>query len=324
MGLELKSSTDILGVSTTRIGSIGVKASELKKAQENLTNPAKYLSRVELDQSGLARKFDELQATLLNVKSQETTASITETRLRNEQRAVKQVNDILVLFEQEKSSHHKMGGSIQEKVNKALAALESAIRSKDTSGKYVWGGKDPETDPLSNLDAAGNRVATSLVNQSNLDQGLFTNKYSSAAPTNARVTVSSQHEVSVGFIYPGHEAIAKTIAYLNMVKENANAKDANLSPVYDDAKINAAQINQVEARGELKILIDFEVQKVKDSFITNGIDAKDAMHENSALFSANLVQRTGDVQKLVLSLTALISLSSLDGKISQVLADLRV
>jgi hypothetical protein len=324
MGLELKSSTDILRAPGTNIGNIGVKASELKKAQEALTNHAKYLTRPELDQVGLGQIFDEIQATLLNVKSQETAAKVVGTRLENEQRAVKQVNDILVRFEQERSTNHEVAGSTQYKVDKALAALELALESKDTSGKYVWGGNDSGTNPMFRIDANGNSLKTSLVNESNVVKGLVTNNYSYTVPSNAKVTVSSQHKVNESLIYPGHEAIAKAIAYLNMMKENANAKDANLPVVYDGVKLDAAQRDQREARGELKIQIDFEVQKVKESFGVNGIDTKAAADKNSELFSANIVQRTDDVRKLILTLAALISISSLDGKISDALANLRV
>ncbi len=322
----LRSSVDILGASATRVGDIGAKASELKEAQAAVTRPEKFLSRDALDKSGLAREFDELQATLLNVKSYDTTASITSTRLSNEQNAVKQINDIMVRFEQEMSQSNSVAGSKQEKVDKALAALEVAMRSKDTSGRFIWGGKDSGTDPLSKLDANGNRVAVSLVNESNVVNGLITNNYSSVSPSGTIVTISSEHEVKEGFIHPGHEAMAKAIGYLNMVKENANAIDAGGAgaAVYTDQQLSVAQRDQIDARGELKVLIDLEVKKTEAAFDINKRDAKDAMKANNDLFSANLVERTQQVQALLTSMMALIALSNVDGKVSDTLANLRV
>lgn len=320
----LKSSTDILGLTAASARDIGTKASKLKEAQAAVTNPAKYTSRSELDQSGLSRKFDELQGTLLNVKSQDTTASITNSRLGNEQKALKQVNSIMVRFEQEMSQSNSVAGSKQDKVNRALGELQTALRAQDTSGKYVWGGKDSITDPLSKLDAAGNRVAVSLVNESNIQNGLITNGFTTSTVNKTIVTVSSEHEVRESFLYPGHEAIAKAIGYLNKVKENANAIDAGGPAIYTDQELATAQREQIEARGALKVQIDTEVKKVEKAFDINKRDAKEALKENNDLFSANIVERTQQVQNLLVSLTALITISNVDGKVSDILSNLRV
>lgn len=322
----LKSSTDILETTSASARDIGIKASQLKTAQAAVTNPAKYTSRSELNNSGLSRRFDELQGTLLNVKSQDTTAKITNSRLGNEQTALKQVNDIMVRFEQEMSQSNSVAGSKQDKVNRALAALESALRGKDPSGKYVWGGKDSATDPLSRLDAAGNRVAVSLVNESNVQNRLVTNDYSTSAPNQTVVTVSSQHAVRESFLHPGHEAIAKAVGYLNKIKENADAIDAGGpgAAIYTDQELATAQREQLDARGALKVQIDTEVKKVEQAFDINKRDAKDAMKENNDLFSANLVERTQEVKKLMESLVALITVERVGSTIFSELSKLSV
>ncbi|MEM6338630.1 MAG: hypothetical protein AAF673_01730 [Pseudomonadota bacterium] len=321
----LKSSTDILRAGFGSARDIGTTASSLKEAQVAVTNPNKFTSRSQLDQSGLARRFDELQGTLLNVKSQDTTANITRSRLGNEQKALEQVNGIMVRFEEEMSQSNNVSGSKQDKVNRALAKLETALRAQDTSGKYVWGGKDATTDPLSRLDAAGNRIPVSLVNESNVvdgadTSGLITNGYSTNSSNSTIVTVSSQHEVRESFLHPGHDAIAKAIGYLNMVKANADAGDA----IYTDQQLAAAQREQLDARGALKVEIDTEVKKVEQAFDVNKRDEKDALKENNDLFSANLVERTQQVHNLIVSMAAQISISNVDSKISGILGDLRV
>lgn len=322
----LKSSTDILGTTVTSARDIGNKASELNEAKSAVTNRAKYTSRSELDQSGLSRKFDELQGTLLNVKFQDTTAKITKARLNNEQKALKQVNDIMVKFEAERPQNNSLAGTMQTKVNRAIAEIETALRARDTSGKYVWGGKDPSVDPLSRLDAMGNRVPVSLVNESNVENELITNNYSSTSPNESIITVSSEHEVRESFLHPGHDAIAKAIGYLNMLKENSDAIDAGGAgnAIYTDQRLAEAQRDKVEALGALKIQIDTEVKKVDKAFDINKRDAKDAMTSNSELFTANIVERTQKVHDLLVSMTALISISNIDAKVSDTLANLRV
>ena len=88
------------------------------------------------------------------------------------------------------------------------------MRAQDTSGKYIWGEEDATTDPLSRLDGAGNRLAVSLVNESNVvdgadTSGLITNGYSPNSSNSTIVTVSSQHEIRESFLYPGHDGLQK-------------------------------------------------------------------------------------------------------------------
>ena len=320
----LRSSTDVLSTNSTRTGDISAKSLQLQQAQAAVTDPAKYLSRTELDKSGLGRQFDEVQATLLNVKSQDTTASITGTRLTNEKNALEQVNKIMVRFEAEMTHLSGAAGSKQDKVNKALAALAVAMQSKDTAGKFVWGGKDAGTDPLSKLDQNGNRVSVNLKTESNLVNGLITNNFSATASNKAIVTVSSAHEVRESFIHPGHEAVAKAIGYLNMIKENTDAIDAGGVAIYTGEQLAAAQSGQKDTRGGLSMLIDLEVAKVKEAFKVNKEDAKDSMQSINDSFTANIVERTQTTKNLAVSLLALIALSNLDGKISEALSNLRV
>jgi len=327
MATVLLGSNEIMeGPVSSTSTQIRVKSAELNKAKADITNPAKYSSRFDLDKSGLARKFDELQGTLLNVKFQDTTARITKTRLYNEQIALKQLNDIMVKFESEKPQIHSLAGTTQDKVNRALSEIETVLRAKDTSGKYVWGGKDPATDPLSKVDATGNRMTVSLVNESNIQNQLITNNYSSTAPNESIITASSEHEVRESFLYPGHEAVAKAIGYLNILKENADAIDAGGAgaAIYTDEELAAAQQKKIEALGTLKIQIDTEAEKVEKAFEINKRDAKDAMELNSALFSGDIISSTQTMQALLVSMTALISISNIEAKVSDNLANLRV
>jgi len=321
---EIKSSADILRANVASASKMNDQSAALKIAQVKVTNPDEYTLREELHAAGLARLFDEMQATLLNVKSQDTTASITGTRLTNEQKALEQVNKIMNTHEGEVSQTNSAAGTKQDKVNKALAALEVAMRSKDTSGEYVWGGKDSGTDPLSRLDPNGNRVAVDLKKDSNLVNGLMTNNFSATASNNTVVTVSSAHEVNESLIHPGHSAVAKAIGYLNMIKANADAVDAGGPAIYTDEQLASAQTTQKNARGELKMLMSLEIKKVKEAFKVNKEDAKDAMQLNNDIFTANIVERTQHVKDLLVSLTALISLANIDGKVSDALSNLRV
>ena len=59
----------------------------------------------------------------MNMKSQDTTANITKSGLDNGQKTLKQVNDIMVRFEQEMLQSNSTAGLKQEKVNPALVSF---------------------------------------------------------------------------------------------------------------------------------------------------------------------------------------------------------
>jgi hypothetical protein len=329
MTIGIKSSADILNTTVRSGRDVGVKATQLKEAQASLTNPAKYISRADLDRSGLSRKFDELQTILLNIKSQNTAGYNTTTKLNNESKALEQVNDIMVCFEKEMSQSNNIAGSKQNKVDRALEKIENALRTRDSSGKYIWGGTDSFTDPLSKLDNNRNRIAVNLLEDKNIEdgaitKGLITNNFSTVAPDKTMIKLSSEHTVKKSFIYPGHDSIAKTIGYLNKIKENAKAIDEGQGELYPVTELALNQREQLEARGKLKVEIDLEIKKVKQAFEVNDRDAKDAIKENNDLFSANIIERAQAVRDLIVSLTALISISNIDSKVSDALFNLRV
>lgn len=329
MTIGIKSSADILNTTVRSGRDVGVKATQLKEAQASLTNPAKYISRADLDRSGLSRKFDELQTILLNIKSQNTAGYNTNTKLNNESKALEQVNDIMVCFEKEMSQSNNIAGSKQNKVDRALEKIENALRTRDSSGKYIWGGTDSFTDPLSKLDNNRNRIAVNLLEDKNIEdgaitKGLITNNFSTVAPDKTMIKLSSEHTVKKSFIYPGHDSIAKTIGYLNKIKENAKAIDEGQGELYPVTELALNQREQLEARGKLKVEIDLEIKKVKQAFEVNDRDAKDAIKENNDLFSANIIERAQAVRDLIVSLTALISISNIDSKVSDALFNLRV
>jgi hypothetical protein len=138
------------------------------------------------------------------------------------------------------------------------------------------------------------------------------------------VTVSSAHDVRVSFLSPGNEAIAKAIGYLNMLKANADAVDAGGPAIYADQDLAATQADQEDTLGQLSIVIDLEVRKVEGALKVNKQDIVDAMKTNNDLFSANIIDNVQAVKDLHISLLSTISLSGLDGKVSDALANLRV
>ena len=326
MGCGIKTSVDILNSGTSITRNMSAASSKLRQAQGDMLNMAEFCSRNELDKSGLSREHDAMQKTVLNIESQDKTTRISKSKLNNEKTALDQVKSIMVRFGREMSGNSKAVGSKQDRVNSALADLEAAFRVKNTSGLYVWGGKDQTIDPLSRIDEQGNRVSVSLVEESSIVNGLITNNYSSSDVNDRIITASSEHEIRESFLHPAHGAMAATIGYLNMIKENADAIDAGGSSaaIYTDEELAFAQRNQEEQRGTLFVEVGLESKKVEEAFKVNDRDKKNAMMQEKESFSGNIIDRAQKVRDLLVSLTASITLSNIASKIADKLSELRV
>ena len=316
-GINIRSAADIISASSSSNAKIARQSDSLKIANANVINPAKYIDRSELDSSGLAREYDNMQRMILNSKSYDTSASIVDRKLANEQNFMIRLNDAMKNFENEISNHNQGPGTPEDKVNKALLEISTILKLKDTSGNYIIGGNDPRTNPLSKLDENGNRISVDLLKDSNFIDGVIIENYSDISPERNLITASSQHKVQKSVIYPGIGAIAKTIGYLNAVKEHYQGE--NGAPSIEI--LENMQVDQIDSRRNVKMSIDLERSKIEEALIVNKNDFIDAEKMNQNHFLANMVERAQVVKDLLQSLNASISLAPIADKSFQTMLD---
>lgn len=283
---------------------ISAKSKELSIEQTNLTRPEKYDTRAELDKSGLGAIHDQAQALGLNSLVNKTTVNISASNLGNEKQVWQDINDIMVKkFEVSMVKSSIAAGTNAEKADRALSDIARILRRQNADGAYIFGGNNPNDDPLSIYNGE-ERVAIDLNNISNNMNGVFVNNFSEANVNETELTISSKHEIKQSFLYGGMDAIVKTIGYLNMVKEGtADIKD-----------IAAAQKSQLHARGEVSILIGLELEKTKAARVTNDNDIKDS-YNILKIFQKDITEQAGRVGDLMKSLLAMISIKSVTNKI---------
>ncbi|MBN8512075.1 MAG: hypothetical protein J0L79_03475 [Rickettsiales bacterium] len=295
------SSRDILYTSATDRSKIGTTSDALKDAFGNITEGQRFADRASLDASGLAGRFDVAQATLLKVEANKSTTSIVKGKLDTQRKAMRDVNDVMVRFEQEMANESVAAGTKAEKANRALARLETILRSRNLNGEYIFGGTDLFTDPLSKIDpVTGNRVASNITTQTNVVNGnVLVNNYSDIGEDATVVTLSSKHETRRNLLFPGSDAIVKTIGYLNMVKEGTQPVD----------QIAVAQLAQKNARGTLEVQIGYEIEEAGKAEITNLTDinsASDVLKE----FKGDINVLTNNAKDLLSSLLAQTSIAA--------------
>lgn len=299
---------------------------KINQAQLNMTNGAKYTDRQSLVESGLASKYDELQNKLVNIELYKKATTITRTRLEHENTALDSLNKIMVNFESVLSKPDEVLGTRADKADSALADIEELFRQRDHSGRYIWGGKDRETDPLSKIDQNGRRVQTSLLDESNVEKKMILNNYSDSTENSTLVTISSEHDVRESFIHPSHPAIAKAIGYLNMMKESATGEDSDGNPVvYTDHELEAAQKEQQEARMELKCRIDSEIKdKVNLAPDVNKNDMDKVVKENAELFTSNIIEKSQILSDLILSQAVLLAAQNIQNNLTKQLLNIQI
>lgn len=294
------SSRDILYTSATDRSKIGATSNALKDAFGSITEGQKFVDRADLDVSGLAGRFDVAQATLLKVEANKSTTNIIKGKLETQRQAMRDINDVMVRFEQEMANQSQAAGTNPEKANRALGRLETILRSRNLSGEYIFGGTDPFTDPLSKIDANGQRVTSDIKTQTNVVNGnVLVNNYSNAGEDVTVVTLSSKHETRRNLLFPGSDAIVKTIGYLNMVKEGTQPAE----------QITVAQLAQQNARGTLEVQIGYEIEEAGKAEITNLTDinsASDVLKE----FKGDVNILTNNARDLLSSLLAQTSVAA--------------
>ncbi len=310
IGNNITSTLDILNSAPGKRRGISDLSNQVQDALNNVTTGQKFDSRAQLDATGLSIRFDNAQAVLLKTEASKTTLQVAEGKLKPQQQALIDINKVMLKFHQELAQNAAPSGTDAQKADRALGEIERIMRSKNQSGEYIFGGNDPFTDPLSVIDPiTGNRVPISLKNQSNVVNGnVLVNNYSDAGKDVTVVTASSQHEVKQGFLYPGMDAMVKTIGYLNMVKTGVVVGGPGIPAVTID-DIGVAQNDQRLARGETEVLIGLEIEKLEHA---KGVNLADINTASATLkeFKGDLVELTGIAKTLLESLVASITIAN--------------
>lgn len=305
MAINLTTTSAILGSQLGRnSGAISDLSSQLQVATKAAASGAenRYDSRAGLEAAGLGDRYDQTQRAILIAKTNNRNVNITSAKLTNDERALKDINDAVVKFQTELLLNSETVGTKAERVDRALEEIERIITMRDVAGRYVFGGNDPYTNPLSKVDAQGNVVKISLTETSNLVEGLVTNNYAADSGSNDTVvTLSSRHETKESFLHPGMSALADTIGYINMYK----APD----DTYTAAEFDNARQKQLDSRGQVDILVKLEIEKTEQARDVNKTDIQAASEVNSSLFKGDLVEAAGLVQNLIQSLLANVTLN---------------
>ncbi len=293
-------------------GKISELSSKLQNAAAAAADGAayKYDSRAKLESSGLGDIYDRTQRSLLMAESNKININTTFVKLSNDERFLKDIDAVIVEFRAESDNI----GTKSEKADRALEKIEHILTKKDEAGRYVFGGNNPYTNPLTRIDANGNPVQIKLTKTSNLVDKLVTTNYAAdSGPNNSLVTLSSSHEVKESFLYPSMKAVADTIAFINMYKKEENT--------FTPEEFDAAQKRQQDSRSEVGILVGSEIKKIEQAREVNKSDIQTATDVNASLFQGDLVEAAGLVRDLMHSLLANVTLNQVSNNVFNTLLE---
>jgi len=277
---------------------------------ENINNSDKYNSRADLVASGLAGIHDTTQRAILTANGNKITTQVTSIKLNDEHAALKSFNDIMLDFEQKRSNSASFLEDDKKNADDALEALNVLLRRQDGAGRYVFGGNEPYIDPLSKINANGQRVQVDLTKDNNIVKGIAINNYSPNTSSNQTITTISEiHEVKESFIHAGMQEITDAIGYLNKVKE----KVGNPAAISNE-DLEVAKQTQKKGRDGVTNLINLELKKVSDANDVNKATIKRAEESINSLFKRDIVEATGEAKDLLNSLFASISTKQIGDK----------
>jgi hypothetical protein len=273
----------------------------------------KYDSRAKLESSGLGDIYDRTQRSLLMAENNKININTTFAKLSNDERFLEDINAAVVGFEKELVKSDAFSAK-SEKADRALEKIEHILTKKDEAGRYVFGGNNPYTNPLTRIDANGNPVQIKLTETSNLVDKLVTTNYASGSgPNNSLVTLSSSHEAKESFLYPSMKAVADIIAFINMYKKEENT--------FTPEEFEVAQKQQKDSYGAVSILVGLEIEKIKQAREVNKSDIKTATDVNASLFQGDLVESAGLVRDLMQSMLANVTLNQVSNNVFNTLLE---
>ncbi len=308
------SSSTILNGRPGKRGDLSNISGKLQKSVENITNSDKYNSRADLVASGLAGIHDTTQRSILTANGNKITTQVTSIKLNNEHAALESFNDIMVDFEQKRSNSASFLENNKKNADDALKALNVLLRRQNGAGRYVFGGNEPYIDPLSKIDANGQRVQLDLTIDNNVVKGIAINNYSPNTSSNKTITTISEiHEVKESFIHAGMQGITDAIGYLNKVKQKVDNPPPSPDAISDE-DLEVAKQTQKKGRDDVTNLINLELKKVSDATDVNKATIKRAEESISALFKRDIVEATGEAKDLLNALFASISTKQIGDK----------
>jgi len=297
-------SKEIINSSSNHL-SVGDTADALNNALDNIVKNQKFPDRASLDASGKGRKFDEAQATALNIKVNQTITKEIRSKLTIQKQTMDKINDVMVDFESKmKADGGNHMGTPADKADQALVKIETILRSTYPNGEYIFGGDDPLTDPLSIIDPiTGERVYSNIRTQSNVVNGnVLINNFSRSGVNNNTSNISSQHKVNHNFLSAGMDSIIKTVGYLNMIKAGAAEQE-----------IEVSEKDQLKSRNEISIKIAYEIEVTNKADEVNKLDSE----ENEKIlkqFDGDIIELTQNARNLLNSLLAQVSIAAASNK----------
>lgn len=197
----------------TKILELSANRQEFTQAISGTTAP-KYKDLAELQDSGNSFIYNQAKHDLVMKDVYEGGNKVVENRLNSEEAAINKIRGIIDTFNQDLDALRPDVSNIVTKnqvCDKALTAIGNVLNSRDTEGKYLFGGVNSSDIPcvdltaFSNLDSAGNVL----------------NNYTTATPNQKTVTIGDGTTIMIG-LDASNNAFATMIGAINKIKASPN------------------------------------------------------------------------------------------------------
>lgn len=305
---------DVLYSFSDNAKRIGDLSNEYEKALAKVDRENKYDSRAEVGEN--AEIYDNASATMLNCASYKSVAVATQVKLFSQQEALAKIDTVMTDFYTSCHQNNSAVGSNADKADKALDSIQQILRSKNTEGKYIFGGNDPYTDPVSVINQSGQRVAVDLTLQSNIKNGLVAeNNYSTSSENTTTVNASYDSKIKPNLLYASMDAIVQTIGFLNIFKTGVVVAAPNVVGVTLE-DIGAKQTAQKDILGLAAFQINSEIKRLQSA---SEVNAKDYVNAVTSLspFKTNVLEATERAQTLMQSLMTAATTSAAAARASE-------
>jgi flagellar hook-associated protein 3 FlgL len=267
--------------------------SDLEGVKKQISEGNKYETRAQLDGAGVGRVYDDLQSKLMFADKYETARNIASYKLQMQQSKLNELSQIKADFAAKKDL---IPGQEQEFAQNTLAKIEDVLNSQ-VDGEYIFGGKNSNIKPVSDLNK-----------QTNVVNGRASTNYTDATSAEIVSPVSEKHSVNLGLISADDPAISSIIAAVNIYKTN-NGKGA-------EVQIDKFLKEGSDSFGKLETKVRIAIKDVEDAKTYNSKIKVDATEQVQNISAGDAVTFAEKAKNIIQSLLANFTLTEVKNKVS--------
>ncbi len=290
--------SSILSQTSSNVSSldIGKLTKDYKKASLGVVENAKFDSRADLQDAGLDRQYDQLQAKLARVEIYDITSSLAQSKITSKKLALQDIRAIITKFQADSSNIAEIAPTKEELANEALKNIVSILNRKE-DGKYIFGGKNNNQPPV--------QLDITTLTLDNIDD--FTN----VVPSENVTKISETYQVDLNMV--------NATNVQDLIKALITYKEVDGEP--GRIQTQTAIESGLKNHAKLETSVEIALKEIDSAQKENVATKASARQEIVSDFTMNVLESTNNMKSAMTSLLTSFSIAMADRRVMDKIMD---